>query len=101
MRRPGTGGGPRVKEFTIPEGILLEHFGDSASLAGVPNAIDTDAPEGTLLPSIIDLGKIPTDGATSLTFTLDERGAQKTSCCVSQLASVDEAGPCSSGTRFS
>ncbi|KAH3709742.1 hypothetical protein DPMN_069206 [Dreissena polymorpha] len=42
MRRPGTGGGPRVKEFTIPEGILLQHFGDSASVAGVPNAIDTD-----------------------------------------------------------
>ncbi|KAH3730315.1 hypothetical protein DPMN_056298 [Dreissena polymorpha] len=42
MRRPGTGGGPRVKEFTIPEGILLQQFGDSASVAGVPNAIDTD-----------------------------------------------------------
>ncbi|XP_052255568.1 uncharacterized protein LOC127861198 [Dreissena polymorpha] len=40
-----------------------------------------------------------TDGATSLPFTLDERGAQKTSCCVSQLASADEAGPCSSGTK--
>ncbi|KAH3702477.1 hypothetical protein DPMN_077500 [Dreissena polymorpha] len=42
MKRPGTGGGPRVKDFSIPEQILLEHFGDSASLAGVPNAIDTD-----------------------------------------------------------
>ncbi|KAH3795561.1 hypothetical protein DPMN_149115 [Dreissena polymorpha] len=58
MRRPGTGGGPRVKEFTIPEGILLQHFGDSASVAGVPNAIDTDAPEGASI-NIIELGKMP------------------------------------------
>ncbi|XP_052224793.1 uncharacterized protein LOC127840418 [Dreissena polymorpha] len=99
MRRPGTGGGPRVKEFTIPEGILLQHFGDSASVAGVPNAIDTDAPEGASI-NIIELGKMPIDGSTCMTFKIDERGlgAQKTSS-VFQRAVEDEAGPCSSGTK--
>ncbi|KAH3875857.1 hypothetical protein DPMN_039137 [Dreissena polymorpha] len=53
--------GPEVKKkyFNMKDkkGILLEHFGDPASLTGVPNAIDTDAPEGTLFPSVIDLAR--------------------------------------------